>query len=120
MKKPPPFYDRQRFERAIDLHLEQCYAEKRPARARDFARALGMTPEHASVLARELLGKSLIDCFREKQVAYAAELLRRTPLPVEEIAEWAGFGTASTLHRVFARVMGTTPRAFRILRNATG
>ena len=79
---------------------------------------LGLTPEYVSWLATKILGKSLRDYLREKQVAYAARLLRTTPssVTVEEIAVRAGFGTAGTLYRWFVAAHGMTPGAFRELK----
>ena len=50
---------------------------------------------------------------RGKQVEYAARLLRRTPLSVEEIAARSGFGTRSAMHRWFVKAYGMGPAAFR-------
>ncbi len=78
---------------------------------------LGLTPEYLSWLAKKILGKSLRDFLREKQVAYAARLLRTVPnMTVEEIAVRAGFGTAGTLYRWFVAAQGMTPGAFRELK----
>ena len=55
----------------------------------------------------------LIDYLRRHQVAYAVQLLRTTPLPVEEIAIRAGFGSVPTFYRWFRAEHGTTPGAFR-------
>lgn len=79
---------------------------------------LGLTPEYLSWLATKILGKSLLDFLREKQVAYAARLLRTTSasVTVEEIAIRAGFGTAGTLYRWFVAAQGMTPGAFRGLK----
>lgn len=113
MVTPTIFYDRQLFERAIDLYLEECYEARRPVRGQDFAARVALTPQHANVLAKQLLGKPLVGYLRAKQVHYAADLLRRTPLSVDEIARRAGFGTRSSFYRVFVKVMATTPAAFR-------
>lgn len=43
----------------------------------------------------------------------AQELLERTELSVEEVAQLAGFGAAAALRHHFAQALGTTPLAYR-------
>jgi AraC-like DNA-binding protein len=107
---------RKRLDRAVEHYLLFCYGQKTAARASEFATRLGRTPEYLSWLATRVLGKSLRDYLREKQVARAARLLRTTPLSVEEIALRAGFGTAGTLYRWFKASYGTSPGAYRQLK----
>ena len=114
-KKPRTFTlaHRQRLERAAEHYLRYCYRHKTAARASEFATHIGRTPEYVSWLTRNALGQSLRAFLRGKQLAYAAQLLRTTPLSVAEIAERAGFGTPGTLYRSFAAAYGMTPGAFR-------
>jgi AraC-like DNA-binding protein len=114
-KKPRTFThgQRQGLDRAAEHFLRECYRQKKPARAKDFARSLDLTPEYVSWLAARSLGESLQRFLRKKQVEYAARLLRRTPLSVEEIAARSGFGTRSTMHRWFVDAYGMGPAAFR-------
>jgi AraC-like DNA-binding protein len=105
--------DRQGLDRAAEHFLRDCYRRKKPARGKDFARSLDLTPEYFSWLAARALGESLHVFLRRKQVEYAARLLRRTPLSVEDIAVRSGFGTRSAMHRWFVKVHGMGPAAFR-------
>jgi len=100
-------------DRAAEHFLRDCYRRKKPARGKDFAQSLDLTPEYFSWLAAQALGESLHVFLRKKQVEYAARLLRRTPLSVEEIAVRSGFGTRSAMHRWFVKVHGIGPAAFR-------
>jgi transcriptional regulator GlxA family with amidase domain len=43
----------------------------------------------------------------------AQRLLEQTDLPVQRIAERAGFGSAIALRRNFAQAVGTPPLAYR-------
>jgi AraC-like DNA-binding protein len=104
---------RQGLDRAAEHFLRDCYRQKKPARGKDFARSLDLTPEYVSGMAAEILGESLHAFLRKKQVEYAARLLRRTPLTIEEIAARSGFGTLSAMHRWFVKVYGIGPAAFR-------
>ncbi|MEO8383277.1 MAG: AraC family transcriptional regulator [Acidobacteriota bacterium] len=114
-KKPRIFTHghRQGLDRAAEHFLRDCYRRKKPARGKDFAQSLDMTPEYVSWLGAKILGESLHQFLRRKQVEYAARLLRRTPLSVEEIAARSGFGTRSTMHRWFVQAHGMGPAAFR-------
>ncbi|HYC89932.1 MAG TPA: AraC family transcriptional regulator [Thermoanaerobaculia bacterium] len=114
-KKPRKFTHghRRGLERAADHYLRDCYRRKKPARGKDFAQSLDRTPEYVSWLAAQTLGESLIVFLRRKQVEYAARLLRRTPLSIDDIAERSGFGTRSAMHRWFVKVHGIGPAAFR-------
>jgi transcriptional regulator GlxA family with amidase domain len=49
----------------------------------------------------------------QERVRLAQRLLEQTDLPVQRIAERAGFGSAIALRRHFAEVVGTTPLAYR-------
>jgi AraC-like DNA-binding protein len=107
---------RQRLQRAAENYLRDCYRKKQPARGKDFADSLDLTPEYVSWLGAQVLGGSLHDYLRRRQVAYAERLLRTTPLSVEEVAVRSGFGTRSTMHRWFLAVHQLTPAAFRALK----
>jgi AraC-like DNA-binding protein len=107
---------RQRLDRAAENYLRDCYRKNKPVRAKDFADSLDLTPEYVSWLGSQILGGSLRDFLRQKQVAYAARLLRTTPLSIEEVAERSGFGTRSTMHRWFLAVHGISPAVFRQLK----
>lgn len=119
-KRPRTFTHahRQRLDRAAEHYLRKCYRTNSAARASEFAAELGLTPEYTSWLAMRILGKPLRDYLREKQVIYAAWLLRTIPaeISIEEIALRSGFGTAKTLYRWFSRTYGTSPGAFRELK----
>ncbi len=114
-KKPRKFTHghRQGLDRAAEHFLRECYRQRKPARGKDFAQSLDLTPEYVSSLGAKILGGSLHQFLRKKQLEYAARLLRRTPLSVEEIAARSGFGTRSTMHRWFVEAYGMGPAAFR-------
>ena len=105
---------RQRLDRVIEHYLLACYARKTAARASVLATAyLEVTAPYLSRIAPEIVGTSLRDYLRLKQLAYAEQLLRTTPLTIDEIALRAGFGTPRTFYRWFERKHGMTPSAFR-------
>lgn len=115
-KKPRTFthWHREGWSRATEHYLQDCYRRRKPAREKDFARSLDLTPEYASSIATQALGESLQQFMRKKQVEHAARLLRRRiPLSVEEIAARSAFGTRSAMHRWFVKVYGMSPAEFR-------
>jgi transcriptional regulator GlxA family with amidase domain len=73
---------------------------------------------HASVrnmtrLFREHTGTSITDYHQRIRIALARQLLANPVNSVERVAELTGFASARALRRVFARVEGGAPSAFR-------
>lgn len=62
---------------------------------------------------RDLTGTTPLRWLVLARVHRAQELLETTDLPVEEVAERSGFGSATTLRRHFADRADTTPTAYR-------
>ena len=105
---------RQRLERAAEHYLRACYRNTTAARASEFAQFLGVHHVYLSTIAPQILGgKSLRDFLRQKQLAYAEQLLRTTPLYIEEVALRCGFGTIGTFYRWFNASYGMPPGTFR-------
>lgn len=119
--RPPRIYthaERQRLARSAEHYLRKCYKAQSAVRASELAAELGMTPEHLSGIATQVFGKPLRVYLHEKQLTYAASLLRTLPheITIEEIALHSGFGTLRTFHRCFLDAYGMTPGAFRGLK----
>jgi AraC-like DNA-binding protein len=104
---------RQRLERAVQHYLRECYRRVTCARVSECAASVGLTVPYLSRIAPKILGMPLRDYLRKNQVAYAVQLLRTTPLPAEDIAFRAGFGSVPTFYKWFRAAHGTTPTAFR-------
>jgi transcriptional regulator GlxA family with amidase domain len=105
--------DRERLERAADLYLHACYGTRTAARADEFAQYLRIARPHLSRIAPQILGMSLREFLRGKQLDRARMLLRSTPLSVDEIAVACAFGTPWTFYRCFRSVVGVTPARYR-------
>ncbi len=78
------------------------------------AELLGLTLPHLSKVYQDAFGENLSRFLKRKQVEYASHLLEHTPLTTAEIAVAAGFGTTTTLFRLFPAFTGTTPRGARL------
>jgi AraC family transcriptional activator FtrA len=89
----------ERLHRPLDVRALSAHAGvSERTFARRFRAETGTTP------LQWLLGQRVLE---------ARRLLERSDLPVEEIAERSGFGTAASLREHFARATATTPTAYR-------
>ena len=61
----------------------------------------------------QIMGRSPTDHLIRLRVSKAQELLRRTTLPVTEIALAVGFCDGNYLARQFRRITGTSPSEYR-------
>jgi AraC-like DNA-binding protein len=105
--------DRARLDGAVEFYLRACYGTRTAARADEFAEFLRMTRPYLSRYVAELAGMPLRDFLRERQLAYAQQLLRTTRLTVAQIALASAFGTEWTFHRCFKAAFGLTPSVYR-------
>ena len=79
----------------------------------DYARELGVTPTHLSRVCRETCGRPASALLHDRQLFEARRLLAETKIPVQDIAEALGFGSAAYFSRSFQARTGKTPTAFR-------
>ena len=106
----------------IAPHREGGQAQyiERPVPRRIDEDPIGRTARNAQMSAR-----SFIRAFREstgiapaawvraQRVREAQRLLESTDLAVEQVASTCGFGSAVTMRQAFARILSTTPSAYR-------
>lgn len=83
------------------------------ARLPEAARRCGLSPSRFAVLFRQMMGVPFARFALRARLAYAAQRLVATDLPIERIAEETGFADASHLHRHFVKQYGQTPRRYR-------
>ena len=62
---------------------------------------------------RESTGTAPAAWVRAQRVREAQRLLESTDLAVEQVASVCGFGSAVTMRQAFARILSTTPSAYR-------
>ncbi|MER7015871.1 helix-turn-helix domain-containing protein [Saccharopolyspora sp. NPDC000359] len=77
------------------------------------ARRASMSVRTLNRRFREQTGTTPLRWLLLARVHRAQELLETTDLPVEDVAERCGFGSAATLRRHFASRVGTTPTGYR-------
>ena len=109
--------EREWYHRGVETYLDASYRTGTRATASEFANQFGTNRTSLTLAFRRLFGKTPLQYFRFQQLLYAAKLLRRSPLTVEQISVTVGLGTRSTLFRLFAEHYGMTPEQYR--RNTT-
>jgi AraC family transcriptional regulator len=92
----------------IDAHLEI-----RPLRTSDLASLIGYSHSHFHRAFRRSLGESPRTFVMQRRVAKAQQLMRDRALPLCQIAIDCGFADQSHFSRVFSRLAGQNPGAWR-------
>lgn len=82
-------------------------------RMRDIADAAGVHPVHLGQSFRREYGETVGDCVKRLRVRSAADALLSTDASIAAVAYDHGFCDQSHFQRVFRRLTGTTPAAFR-------
>lgn len=77
------------------------------------ARAVGVPRATMATAFRRCRGKSVGMLIREVRIRRATEILIGTAAPIHEVAQQTGFFDQAHFARVFRRLTGTTPIAFR-------
>jgi transcriptional regulator GlxA family with amidase domain len=99
-----------------DLEQTRRWAERRldePLDVAVLARHAGVSPRTFARRFRAETGTTPLRWLLGRRVGEARRLLETTALPVEEVAERSGFGTAASLREHFRRATSTTPTAYR-------
>src|SRR5205823_5474744 len=79
----------------------------------DIARWLDLHPAYLARAYRHSTGEGMAETQRRRRVEEATALLRRTPLPLAEVALAAGFCDQGHMNRCFSAVLGRTPLRVR-------
>lgn len=101
------------------VRLARAFSDKVEASFRsgktlnDYAAELGVTTTHLSRVCRQTCGRSASELLHDRQLFEARRMLAETRLPVQDIAEALGFGSAAYFSRAFQARTGKTPTAFR-------
>jgi transcriptional regulator GlxA family with amidase domain len=77
------------------------------------ARAVSVSPAHFSRVFKQQTGMNVTDYVHAKRVVHAKELLAQTENSIAQIAERCGFESMAHFHRIFKRITGPPPKAYR-------
>lgn len=106
--------DRTTLIAAITIYLDSCFRTCTNISVSEFAVRAEISRSHLSRVAPLLLGRSIREVFRRRQLRYAKRLLRHpSNLSVDQIARMSGFGDRSTFYRVFRAECGISPAVYR-------
>jgi len=97
--------------RAALAHIHENYGQS--LGLEKIARLSGFSPAHFSELFKQREGMTFQKYLFRLRMTRTKELLTGTDLNVKRIAELSGYGSPQYLSRVFRRVVGTTPLAYR-------
>jgi AraC family transcriptional regulator of arabinose operon len=79
----------------------------------DLARQVYISETHFRRLFNNVFGMSPIQFIRRRRIERACTLLRTTDLPIKQVAQRCGFAEDAFFSRVFNRIVGTSPAAYR-------
>ncbi|KUH35420.1 MULTISPECIES: helix-turn-helix domain-containing protein [Streptomyces] len=85
----------------------------RPLTVDDLARRARMSPRTFHRRLYEATGTTPLQWLLQQRIARAQTLLECTDLPVEQVGERSGLGTAANLRRHFTRTVGVSPTVYR-------
>lgn len=111
----------QRFQPQFD-HGDAKVAEAQHGLARDLAhppalpllaQRLGLSPRSLQRRFQRATGLTVTQYLQQLRVEHAKTLLADSALPVAEVAAQSGYQDLPAFHRVFGRISGQTPAAFR-------
>lgn len=85
----------------------------RPLYLDQLAEAFHTTPKYVSRYFKKTVGTPFYQYIENRRIEKACELLRTTAHPVSAVGEQVGILNRNTFLRVFKKVTGTTPSAFR-------
>ena len=80
------------------------------------AKFVNISANHFSEKFKEVTGVNFVDYIARTRIEEARELLQNSNLRISEIAFAAGFQSLSQFNRVFKRLTGKSPSAYRATR----
>lgn len=99
-------------ERRVCDYIEEHYCDP-DLSLNSLADHFGVSTKVIGTICKKRYNTTFLQYVRERQIHRAAELLRDTSLPLEEIAQQCGFINVLTFRRNFKAVMNMNPSDFR-------
>ncbi|MBB6634556.1 AraC family transcriptional regulator [Cohnella thailandensis] len=93
------------------LHIDEHYSEE--IGLHELSRRASVSPAHFSRVFKQLTGMNVTGFIAAKRIIKAKERLLETDLNVAVIAAECGFDNLPHFHRLFKRIVGKTPSAYR-------
>jgi|GEM_PF-5495839 len=94
-------------QRYIDTHLDE------PCTVARLARHCGLSPSHFSHLFQKTIGLTPMEFLRRRRVDHAKLMLAESDYSVSEVAEQVGYADPFHFSRVFSKLEGMSPSAYR-------
>ena len=111
-QEPPPLASAaERIVRRFCDLLSEGFQSGRPMQ--DYAEDLGITPTHLTRVSRQCAGLTAADMLSQVVQHEARMMLTRTDLPINEIADQLGFGSAAYFTRFSQQHFGAAPSQIR-------
>ncbi|MCX8117718.1 MAG: helix-turn-helix domain-containing protein [Desulfobacterota bacterium] len=101
----------QRLKKAMQFIETHC---NEPLTVERVAKEVFLSASRLSHIVKEELGMTLIDYLSKVRIEKAKSLLFNEELPIARIAQEVGFSDQSYFTKVFKKIVGCTPRAFRL------
>lgn len=101
----------QRLKKAMDF-IETYYSQ--PLTVEQIAQAIYLSPSRLSHIIKDEFGMTLIDFISKVRIDRAKSLLNNEAFSIAQIAQEVGFSDQSYFTKVFKRIEGCTPKAFRV------
>ncbi len=80
---------------------------------KDVSRNLSYSEYYISHLFKEKMGITVKEYVTQKKISYACNLLKTSPLGIEEISEHLNFASSHSFRRAFKSVTGVSPREYK-------
>lgn len=78
-----------------------------------FAQLMQVSPVYLSRIIKQELGASFVSLVTQTRIAKAMQLLNATDMPINEIAEKAGYDTQHYFSTAFKKAVGVSPNQYR-------
>ncbi len=100
----------QRLKRVMDF-IEVHYHER--LTVEQIAAEIYLSPSRLSHIIKDEFGVSLLDCIAKVRINKAKDLLTDEELSIAQVAQEVGFSDQSYFTKVFKKIEGCTPKAYR-------